>query len=320
MRKLITASLALGILGMTFGPALAQEKYPSRPVTIIVGFASGGAGDVTARLAAEYAREKRGATVTVEFKPGAGATIATGQVARSKPDGYTLSLFAGSPFFGAPHLQKVPYDVSKDFTFISTYVAISNAVYVKTDSPFKTFKDAMNYAKANPGKLRWGTATTRSTAEIATTAALRHEGITSTLVPFGGGSEALTAVLGGHIDMAVSSDYGPQLDAGNVRLLADIGSAKVPNMPQVPTFKEMGYPISVTTTYGLFGPAGLPPDVVAWWDSLIKEMMETPAYHAAVKKMRFTPYYENSATFTRSVAEGYQRFGKAVDELGLRAK
>ncbi|HSH91864.1 MAG TPA: tripartite tricarboxylate transporter substrate binding protein, partial [Ramlibacter sp.] len=270
--------------------------------------------------AAEYAREKRGATVTVEFKPGAGATIATGQVARAKPDGYTLSLFASSPFFGAPHLQKVPYDVNKDFTYITTYVAISNAVYVKSDSPHKTIKDIMAYAKANPGKLRWGTATTRSTAEISTNAALRHEGVTATLVPFGGGSEAITALLGGHIDMAVSSDYGPQLDAGNVRLVAETGSAKVPNMPQVPTYKELGYPVSVTTTYGLFGPAGLPPDVIAWWDSLIKEMMETPAYHAAVKKMRFTPYYENSATFTRSVADGYQRFGKAVDDLGLRPK
>jgi tripartite-type tricarboxylate transporter receptor subunit TctC len=258
--------------------------------------------------------------VTVEFKPGAGATIATGQVARAKPDGYTLSLFAGSPFFGAPHMQKVSYDVNKDFTFITTYVGISNAVYVRSDSPVKSFKDVIAYARANPGKLRWGTATTRSSAEVATNAALRHEGVKATLVPFGGGSEAMTALLGGHIDMAVSSDYGPQLDSGNVRLIAETGSAKVPNMPQVQTFKELGYPISITTTYGLFGPAGLPPDVVAWWDSLVKEMMETPAYAAAVKKMRFTPHYEDSATFTRSVADGYKRFGQAIDELGLKSK
>jgi tripartite-type tricarboxylate transporter receptor subunit TctC len=319
MKRLLLASLALGVLAWT-APAAAQDKYPSRPITIIVGYAAGGAGDVTARLVAEYAREKRGATVSVEFKPGAGATIATGQVARAKPDGYTLSLFAGSPFFGAPHMQKVSYDVLKDFTFITTYVGISSAVYVKKDSPFKSFKDVVAYARANPGKLRWGTATTRSTAEVTTNAALRHEGVKATLVPFGGGSEALTAVLGGHIDMAVSSDYGPQLDAGNVRLLAETGSVKVPNMPEVPTFKELGYPISVTTTYGLFGPAGLPPDVVAWWESLVKEMMQSPAYAAAVKKMRFTPYYEDSATFTHSVADGYKRFGQAIDELGLKAK
>jgi tripartite-type tricarboxylate transporter receptor subunit TctC len=189
---------------------------------------------------------------------------------------------------------------------------------VKTDSPFKTFRDVVEYARANPGKLRWGTSTVRSTAEIATQAAFRKEGVKTTLVPFGGGSEALTAVIGGHIDMAVSSDYGPQLDAGNVRLLADIGSAKVPGMPQVPTFRELDYPISTTTTYGIFGPAGLPRDIVAWWESLIREMMQTPAYESAVKKMRFTPYYEDSATFTRNAIDAYHRYGQAIDQLGLR--
>jgi tripartite-type tricarboxylate transporter receptor subunit TctC len=320
MRAFLGATLAACVFAMPAVRAVAQDKYPSRPITLVVGFAAGGAGDVTARLLAEYAREKRGAVVSVEFKPGAGATIATGQVARAKPDGYTLSLFAGSPFYGAPHMQKVSYDVLKDFTYVVTAVGISNAVYVRSDSPFKTFKDVIAYARANPGKLRWGTATTRSTAEVTTNAAFRHEGVKTTLVPFGGGSESMTALLGGHIDMSVSSDYGPQLEAGSVRLLAETGSAKVPNMPEVPTFKELGYPISVTTTYGVFGPAGLPPDVVAWWESLVKELMQTPVYAATVKKMRFTPYYEDSPTFTRTVADGYNRFGHAIDELGLKTK
>lgn len=317
IRTPVRMAFALALAAAAFA-APAQDKYPSRPVTIVVGFAAGGAGDVSARLAAEYAREKRGATVNVEFRPGAGATLATGQVARSKPDGYTLSLFAGSPFYAAPHMQKVPYDVTKDFTFIVTFVGISNAVYVKTDSPFKSFGDVIAYARANPGKLRWGTATVRSTAQITTEAAFRKEGVKATLVPFGGGSEALTAVMGGHIDLAVSSDYGPQLDAGNVRLIAETGSTKVPGLPQVPTFRELGYPISVTTTYGLFGPAGLPKDVIAWWETLIKDMMETPVYAATVKKMRFTPYYEDSTTFTRNVIDGYQKYGQAVETLGLK--
>ena len=316
-RIALGATLAAALLAAAL-PAAAQDKYPSRPVTLVVGFAAGGAGDVTARLAAEFAREKRGATVNVEFRPGAGATLATSQVARSKPDGYTLSLFAGSPFYAAPHLQKVAYDPAKDFTFVVTYVAISNAVYVRKDSPFQSFTDVIAYARANPGKLRWGTATMRSTAQITAEAAFRKEGVKTTLVPFGGGSEALTAVIGGHIDLAVSSDYGPQLDAGNVRLLAETGSAKVPGLPDVPTFREMNYPISTTTTYGIFGPAGLPDDVVAWWESLIKELMGTPAYASAVKKMRFTPYFEDRATFTRNVLDAYRAYGQAVETLGLK--
>ena len=312
------AALVAAALASLSVPAAAQDKYPSRPITIVVGFAAGGAGDVTARLAAEFAREKRGATVNVEFRPGAGATLATGQVARAKPDGYTLSLFAGSPFYAAPHLQKVAYDPSKDFTYVVTMVGISNAVYVKADSPFKSFSDVIAFARANPGKLRWGTATMRSTAQITAEAAFRKEGVKTALVPFGGGSEALTAVIGGHIDMAVSSDYGPQLDAGNVRLLAETGSTKVPGMPQVPTFRELNYPIATTTTYGIFGPAGLPKDVVAWWESLIRELMDTPAYATTVKNMRFTPYYEDSATFTRNAIDAYHRYGQAIESLGLK--
>jgi len=300
--------------------ASAEEKYPSRPVTIVVGFAAGGAGDVVTRLVADFAREKRGAAVAVEFKPGAGATIATGQVARAKPDGYTLSLFSGSPMYAAPHMQKVPYEVTKDFTFVVTYVALSNAAYVKADSPFKSFADVVSFARTNPGKLRWSTAAMRGTAHIATEAAFRKEGLQTTLVPFGGGSEALTALLGGHIDLSVSSDYGPSLSAGSVRLLAETGSAKVPGMPEVPTYKELGYPISLTTTYGLFGPVGLPKEVVTYWETLIKELMQTETYDATTKRMRLTPYYEDSATFTKNVNENYRLMGEYIETLGLKQK
>ena len=317
MKKVAVLVLTLSLLAST---GFAQDKYPSRPVTTIVGFAAGGAGDAMSRLVAETAREKRGAIVAVEFKPGAGATIGAGQVARSKPDGYTLGFYAGSPFLTAPHMQRVPYDVRKDFTFITVYCAISLAAYVKADSPFKTFKDVVAYARANPGKLRWSTATPRGSAEIMTTAAFRHEGVQTTLVPFGGGSEAIIALLGGHIDLSVSSDYGPQLNAGNLRVLAETGSIKIPNMANIPTFAELGYPIAETQKYGLFGPAGLPKEVVNYWEKLILEMTKTPAYDAALKKMWFTPIYEDSPVFTRSVHEAYQRFGEAIETLGLRSK
>lgn len=317
MKVLAVIGLVMSLFAST---GIAQDKYPSRPITIVVGFAAGGAGDVTARLAAEYAREKRGAIVSVEFKPGAGATIGAGYVARAKPDGYTLGLYAGSPFQATPHMQSVPYNVAKDFTFIVTYCRYSMAVYVRTDSPFKSFKDVIAYARANPGKLRWSTATSRGTAEIMTMAAFQQEGVRATLVPFGGGSEAITALLGGHIDLSVSSDYGPQLSAGNLRLLAETGSLKVPKMPDIPTFAELGYPISETQKYGLFGPAGLPKEVVTWWETLIKELTKSPTYASTLESMRFTPYYEDSQALTRSVIVAHKRFGDAINTLNLKPK
>lgn len=298
----------------------AQDKYPSRPVTLVVGYAAGGGGEVVARLLAEFAREKRGAVITVEFKPGAGATIATDQLARSKPDGYTLSVFSGNPLLAAPHLQKLPYDPLKNFSYMATFFAISNAAFVRADSPFRGFADVVAYARANPGKLRWSTAAVRGTSHLATEAAFRKEGVQTTMVPFTGGSQALAALLGKHIDMSVSSDYGTYLSAGEVRLLAETGSVKVPGMPEVPTYAELGYPVSITTTYGVFGPAGLSPPVIGWWESLIKELMVSPVYDATAKKMRLTPYYEDSATFTRAVSEGYRKFGEAVEAQGLKIK
>lgn len=313
-RLLLAAAAALCLLHAPH----AEAKYPERPITILVGFAAGGVGDVLARLAAEHAREKYGAVTSVEFKPGASATIATAQVAKSKPDGYTISLYAGSPFMTAPHLQKVPYDVAKDFTYLVTFVGVSNAVYVKKDSPFKTFADAIAFARSNPGKLRWSTAAARGTAHIATDAALRAEKVDTIMVPFNGGSEVITAVLGSHIDMGVSTDYGPQLDAGNLRLLVETGAEKVPGMPEVPTFKDLGYPIAITTTYGFFGPANLPPEVMAWWDAMIKDLMTTAAYATATKQNRLTPLYEDSATLTRNTIQGNKAFGEAIERLGLK--
>ncbi|MCC7275661.1 MAG: tripartite tricarboxylate transporter substrate binding protein [Alphaproteobacteria bacterium] len=316
MKALLTI-LCLVLAGAT---AAAQDRYPSRPITFVVGFAAGGAGEMVARLVSDYARDKRGVTIGVEFKPGAGATIATGQVARARPDGYTVSLFSVSPLLVAPHLQSVPYDTLKDFTYLAAYIGISIPIYVTSASPYQSYADLLSYAKANPGKLRWGTAAVRGVAHIATEAAFRKEGVKATFVPFSGGAEAITALLGNHIEAVVSSDYGPHLDAGSVRLLVETGPAKIPGHEALPTFAELGYPISVPAAYGVFGPKGLSPEVIAWWETLLKEMTQSPQYADVVKKLRGTPLYQDSAGLTQTVATGFAGLGKEIEGLGLRQK
>jgi tripartite-type tricarboxylate transporter receptor subunit TctC len=300
--------------------AQAQAAYPSRPMTYLVGFAAGGAGDMTGRVLSDAARERRNATLTVEFRPGAGATLAAGQTARARPDGYTLNLFTGSAMLTAPHMQRVPYDVLKDFTFICSFVSFPIPVYVKADSPFRTWQDMIAFARANPGRLRWGTAAVRGTAHIATEAAFRKEGLTTTFVPFGGGADAITALLGGHIEASVSSDYGPQLDAGTVRLLAESGPNKIPGFEQLPTFAELGYPIAVPSVYGIAGPANLPPDVIAFWERLVQEIMPTPAFAEYLRLLRGAGIFEGHQAFTRSVARSYTALGEAIEAAGMRAR
>jgi tripartite-type tricarboxylate transporter receptor subunit TctC len=300
--------------------AAAQGAYPARPVTYLVGFAAGGAGDMTGRVLSDAAKDRRGAALGVEFRPGAGATLAAGQMARARPDGYTLGLFTGSAMLTAPHMQRVPYDTTKDFTYICSFVSFPIPIYVKADSPFRSWQEMIAFARANPGRLRWGTAAVRGTAHIATEAAFRKEGLTTTFVPFGGGADAITALLGGHIEAVVSSDYGPQLDAGTVRLLAESGPNKIPGFEGLPTFAELGYPIAVPSVYGIMGPANLPAEVVSFWETLVQEIMPTPAFAEYLRLLRGAGVYEGQQVFTRSVAKAYADLGAAIDAAGMRAR
>jgi len=322
-RNFLFAAASLGAGSMMpglFGRAAAQAKYPTDPVTIYVPFAAGGASDILSRVLADYARAKRNAAVGVEFRPGAGGTIAPSHVARAAPDGASLGFYSVSPFLTVPHLQSLPYKTLTDFTFISIYAYIPIAFYVTADSTLTDWPGLLKFAKANPGKLRWGTAGVRGVAHLAVEAAFRKEGVQATFVPFSGGSEAITALLGNHIEAVVSADYGPQLAAKRVRLLAFTGTEKLVGQEGLPTFKELNYPLATEALYGLFGPAKLPADVVAFWEALIKEMTGSEAYKTALATANASPIYLSSAEFRTNVEENYKKLGEQIEALGLKTK
>jgi len=254
----------------------------------------------------------------VENRPGAGATLAAGQLARSRPDGYTLSLATTSPFAVAPHLQTVQYDPLKDFTFLLQYLVTPHPAYVTTQSPFRSWQEVIAHARANPGRLRWATAAPRGGPHIATEAAFRKEGVRTTFVPFSGGSEAIAALLGGHIEMVVSSDYPPLLEAGQVRLLAEIGPDKVPGMENVPTFAELGYPLPLQVFFGLAGPAGLPTEVIGAWERAVQEVVATPAWIELMQRYKATTSFLPHARFQERVLATNREIGRLARELGFR--
>ncbi|EHK53297.1 hypothetical protein MAXJ12_30937 [Mesorhizobium alhagi CCNWXJ12-2] len=294
------------------------SAYPRDGATIVVGFAAGGAGDLAARMAANYAKSARGLPVALDYRPGAGGTIATDQVRRAPPDGTVLSLFSPSPIVVAPHLQEVPYDPAADFTYLACYAGISIPAFVRSDSAFQSWDGLLDYARANPGKLRWATAAPRGVAHIATEAAFRQESITAAFVPFNGGAEAITALLGGHIDMVVSSDYGPHLEGGAVRLLVETGPTPIAERPDLPTFTQRGYPIAISAFYGLFGPPGLPPEVVSWWENALEEMTQSADYQTFLRTLHGYRLFQDSASFTKTVVEAYRAVGSQIDILGLK--
>jgi tripartite-type tricarboxylate transporter receptor subunit TctC len=312
-RNVLKAGAALAAAAV--GPVGAQERYPARPVTIVVPFAAGGGGDAAMRFIADQVQKTKGATVVVENRPGGGATIGSSQVARSAPDGYTLGLVSTSPFTVTPYFQKVPYDPIKDFTFVAQFTVNTAPVYVAADSRFKTIQDLIEYGRANPGKLRWATAAPRGTNHIAMEAALRKLGVRATFVPFGGGAEAMAALLGGNIEFG--TDFGPPFANRQIRLLAESGPVKIPGQPEVPTFGELGFPLILPIFLGIGGPAGLPADVVKWWEDTIRDLSRTPEFGAMMARYYSPVEFLDSAAFTQRIRTAYAETGKAVRELGM---
>jgi tripartite-type tricarboxylate transporter receptor subunit TctC len=308
------ASLVIG----TAAQAQTGEKFPSHPITILVGFAAGGGGDMSARWVADYLRKRWNVPVIVDNKPGAGGTIAAGLAARAKPDGYTVVLATASPFTVAPYLQKLTYDPGTDFTYLFQFLVSAQPLFVRADSPFKTIQDLMDWTKSHPKQLFWSTAATNGGPHIATQAAFKSAGLQATYVPYKGGADAVKALLGGEIQALVAAEFPPYAAAGQVRLLAESGPDKIPGYPDVPTYKELGFPVSLPIFYGFAAPAGIPPEAVHAWDKAAEDMMRTPEFAKLVSTMKCTPSHLDHAGFQASVVGVYKQMAHLVPELALK--
>lgn len=306
------------LCAFTTAQAQAPDKFPSKQVTIIVGFAPGGGGDISSRWIADFLRERWKVPVLVDNKPGAGATIAAGILAKAKPDGYTVALATTSPFTVAPYFQTVSYDPSKDFTYLFQTLVSAQPLFVKSDSPHKTIEELMSWSKANPNKLFWSTAATNGGTHISTQAAFRAAGIQATYVPYKGGADAMNGLLGGQIQALVAAEFPPHAAAGTIRLLAESGPDKIPEYPRVPTYKELNFPISVPIFYGIAGPAAMPAEVIKEWNAAAADMVKTPGFSDLVNKLKGTTAYQGHAEFTASVIGVYRQMGRLIPEIGLK--
>ena len=317
-RRSLVSLAAAGVAAAGVRGGVAQERYPSRPITLIVGFAAGGNGDITIRYLANALKDRFGVPVVVENRPGAGGALAAERTARARPDGYTFSMYTASPFVVEPVMRSAPYDPANDFTYVVQYLITPQAAFVLSSSRFRTWQDVIDFARANPDRFRWATAAARGGPYIATEAAFRKEGLSTIVASYNGGAPAVAALLAGDIDMVVSPDYPPLLDAGQVRLLAEIGPERVRGLENVPTFGELGYPLTLQVNLGLVGPAGLPPEVVRMWEDGVREVTATAEWEALMVRLRAVTSYLPSAPFTQRVLDTYREMGPAVERLGLR--
>jgi len=303
--------ISIAVLALAIG-AHAQDKYPSKPITIVVGFGAGGSSDLFARFVADYARKTRGASIVVENRLGLAGGIAMERVAKAAPDGYTVATGSISSLWLLPQMQQMNYDPLRDLDYLGKMFTQPLPLYVRAESPFKTYADVLAYARANPGKLRWGTSGSRGVGEILMESGFQYAKVDTITVPYKAGVEANIALLGGHIDAVAGTDFGPLLQAGKIRLLVETGPLKIPGHESVPTFKDLQYPLSVEVFYGIVAPANLPAEVPKWWDALLSEMVKTKEYAELCEKIFLLPSYSDGASFKRMVVRGYPEFGKAL--------
>jgi len=301
-------------------PAPAQE-FPSRPITLVCPWPPGGSTDTHLRRFAEIATRTLGQTVVIENKPGAGGTVGPGTVALTgKPDGYTLTqMHMGT--LRIPQMQKLAWDPVRDFTYIIGLSGYTFGVVVKSDSPFKSFQDLLDWAKANPGKMSYGSTGTGTSPHLLMEEVSAKSGVQFLHVPYKGNADSTQGLLGGHImAQSDSSGWGRFVDAGQFRLLVTFGNHRTKRWPSVPTANDLGLDMIYNSPYGIAGPKGLDPKVVKTLHDGFRKALEDPEDLKVLDQLDQELWYRSSEDYAKYARETFQRERALIERLGLLAK
>jgi tripartite-type tricarboxylate transporter receptor subunit TctC len=296
-----------------------RAEFPERPLNILVSFAAGGSSDMSFRALAIGAEKYLGQSIIVENKGGGGGTLALANIANAKPDGYILCQAASTGIVRAPQMQKVTYKPLKSFTPIMAYVGAHNSgLVVRTEASWKTMKEFLDYAKQNPGKIKYGTPGVGSAPHHAMEFLAHKEGIKWVHVPYTGSAPAMTAVLGGHIDAgSVGPEWVPFAQAGKFRVLGTHEYKRSAAFPDIPTFRELRHDFVNETVFSVFGPAGLPPDIVTKLETAFTKGMETPQFKSVMEKLNLIPAYYNSKDYDLFLKDLWVKIEKSLKDTGL---
>jgi len=307
------------LVHLIFFSGVAQSDFPESPITLIAAMAVGGPTDLSARAIAIGASSYLKQSIVVDNKAGGGGTIALSVTTTAKPDGYTLACSPSDPIIITPMMQKVPFKPLKSFTPILAYASPQHtALLVKSDAPWKTFKEFIEYAKKNPGKVKYSSAGIGQSMHIAMEVIAQQDGISWVHVPFKGTVPAKTALLGGHVDACSSGvDWPPSVQSGELRALATHGETRSPHTPNVPTLKELGYDFVNRTVHSIVGPAGLPPDVVKKLETAFRRGTETPEFKGMIEKLYMTPVLYGSEEYDRYLKEYWARSEKMLKDTHI---
>jgi tripartite-type tricarboxylate transporter receptor subunit TctC len=317
--RIFAAAAAMSIAG---GMASAQSPFPSRPVHIFVPYAAGGAVDILTRTLGDVVSRQWGQGVVVENRPGAGGVIASQALVTSAPDGYTLIVVASGHPTNSFLYPKLPYDTFKDFTPISLLASSPNILLVRADSPFKTLADVIAAAKAKPGSLSFAHAGTGTSTHLAGELLKSLARIDINAIPYKGGAPSINDLLGGQIPLSFNN--GPesvgQLEAGTLRALAVTTASRASFLPNVPSMSETVPGYDTEVWWGLLGPAGLPPDVLAKLSHDFVAALNTDDVKARLNKLGATPIGSTPQQFDAKIHADYEKWGPIIKAAGITAE
>lgn len=313
----LTASAILPMLSTT---TVRAQNFPTRTIRYICPWTAGGTTDIVMRVLAESATKALGQTVIVDNKPGAGGTLGAVELVNTKPDGYTLAQLPIS-VLRIPHMQKVQFDALKDFTWIACLTGYTFGLVVRADSPIKTVKDLVAYAKLNPEKFTYGTPGTGTSPHLVMEEFAYKAGIKLQHIPFKGVAEGMQSLLGGHImGHSDSTGWAPHVDEGRLRLLATYGSKRTKRWPNVPTLEELGYETVSDSPFGVCGPKGMDPAVVKTLQNAFKATLDDPNVIAALQKFDQPVIYLDTAAYTKYARDTFNSEKATIERLGMANK
>jgi tripartite-type tricarboxylate transporter receptor subunit TctC len=321
------AKVLLALRACAFGAlvacsaAMGQAAFPSRPITLTVGFAPGGGTDTAARIVARKLTENIGQTVVVENRAGAGGNIAAQHIATAAPDGYTISLSSVGPLSVAPAMvRNLNYDPKRDIAPITMGVVFPNVFVVHPGVSAKTLADFVALAKARPGELNYASTGPGGAAHLSGELFKQRAGIDMVHVPYKGGAPALTDRLGGRVAMypAVPSTAQPHIEAGTLRALAVTGPTRIAALPDVPTVAESGYPgFEAMNWYAFVAPGKTPNEILDYWNHELVKVLTDPAIRAELAKHWLEPMPGTREELARTIDRETEKWGKVVRDAKI---
>jgi len=301
-------ALAFFLTPFFASPSTLWADYPERSIIFIMPWPAGGGTDISLRPLVQAASRNLDQQIPIEYHPGGGTAVGMGLLKNKKADGFAIGMASINGLINQ-HTRKVPYDFLKDFTFILQYAEYTYGLAVMADSPWKTLQEFVEYAKTNPGKIRFSSAGPDSPQAMVMALLANNNRIEWTHIPFEGGPPALTALMGRHVEAYTTTMHvKPHIQAGRLRLLCAYGEKRLPSFPDVPTLKELGFDIVAPSFMVILAPKGLAAEKEEKLHQAFKKAMEDPEFLKACGMVDHMPLYRNSQDTIKQM----QYFNKLV--------